>query len=1208
MRSILFTGSAAAYMRPPLLTEEMLVAGPDWQDSTGDINGVMSFKTPLGAYSVKEIFSKIPQDKTPDLLVCLVDATMRSVPRDLAFFRGPKVLLVADTHHLKSPISSMIRYSESEPFDRIVFLYDRHHAGFFHEAGLRNLFWFPGLTFPHSDKFVVESRKVRSRSASIGFVGQAAAHHPRRRRMLEALGGAGLPLIQKHLSQSESLAFYASSLMGLNTSLNSDFNLRIFEILASGCLLLTDELAPDSGLDHLASIGCAFETYKNESDLIDKARYFLSHPREAYELAKRGREWFDSHFLEELRTTMFQRIAFDGIAPECFPLQNDKVFFNFGSRKAFLAGTSVYEKMQELHRVQEEVRIGTADVQEEGVSRIFATLPRMRVQKIGSGGEWDLIVGEASQAAELLALKPWALWFPKMEGRDISDISRLFSQAGYINPHPETAFFQIDKPNSENVAPLCLEAMRLYQAGDFAKAFEIARQAFERNNQSVEAAKLMADVLLKLGGQANHAERLLRHALALKDNDEAIRPALAEACLVGGRLDEAMLWVRESIARDPENLRTMRVLAKIHEASGDLDAALETLELATSTHPASLEARSDYAIILRKAGRAFEGLQILTQVAGRHDVPIIDPSKKPVRVAFLAQHPQGWTNFKSVWEAMRSDSRFSVTVVSAPYWHPYPPEGGPEAIYAFLDKQGITHRKWDSGILRPDFADVLFVQNPYDVTRPAALRTGSLMKLVPRLAYIPYGLEIGGGQENATNQYNLHLQQRAWMVFARSERQKAMYARHCGSGNSHVAVTGHPKIDPIKNLQNNFDRELAAFAGTRKVFLWNPQFDIRPDGTGFSTFLIWNEFFLKEFQRRQDSCLIIRPHPLFFGTLEARKIWDNHKIEYFLRECQNSPNILIDRSPSYLPVFAASSALISDASSFLLEYAATGKPILYLPNPKGPQLNEDGEFVNKHLSRGDSESSISAFLENVIAGIDEEKSHRIEALKEFLEVPPSGTGVEIKERILKQLVEDLILDHNFKKTRGRDFWNNCSNTHLADRNYYIKASQALEIGIKRFLKKSDRVVDFGCGAGESILMAAPHVASVIGFDISESLVLKAKETAQGLGLHNARFERLDLESGLPKVKAEAIFCLGVFSCIQEDAVWHRLVDSFSSILKPGGILILRETLASHNEQRVSYTSGYYAVYRCVATYISTIKARSFHLLEDVELFKRSDGL
>jgi tetratricopeptide (TPR) repeat protein len=1020
MRILYLTGSPGTYMRPPSLSDEMLVAGPDWTDALDEKGKIVSLKTQIGKFSVKTVISKIPPEQSPDVLVCLVDATKRCLPQDLACFSGPKILLLADTHHLQAPLSSLLSYAGAEPFDRIILLYDRHHAGFFYAAGFKNLFWFPGLTFPHSDSWVLESQKVRSRSASIGFVGQAAAHHPRRKRILEAIQRAGLPLLQKSIPQSESLAFYASSLLGLNASLNGDLNLRFFEVISSGSLLITDSLAPDSGLGCFSLMGCAFEEYRNEQELVEKARYFLGHPREAFELAKKGQAWFQSHFKEDMRRAMFQKIALDGIQPEIFPMPPQEKTFYFKRPEDMAEATIVYESIQELHRIKEVVRIGYFGTLSQGIRQMFDTLPRIQILETSPEPECDLIIGEPKDAVEILAIKPSSAWFPSMQGKDISQLTAMFSKSGYSLFESSEAFFCLPGDSHESLAEvetLCKEAAHFFQCGDIGKSFDLARRAFGMNQRSVTAAKLMAEALLKIGYRGADAKKLLLHALGLDFEDTEIRPALAEACLQAGQIDTAMDWIRESIARKPEHLRAMRVLANIHKAVDDLASALETLELAVSTHPNCLETKYEYAMLLRKSGKLQEGLNIQLQLVGAKDLPNVDPPKKAIRVAFLVQHPQGWTNFESVREAMLEDSRFEVLVIAAPYLHPYPPEGGPEAIYAFLEKRGVSHQRWDSGVLKPNFADVLFIQNPYEVTRPPALRIGSLMKLVPRLAYIPYGLEIGGGKENAANQYNLPLQQRAWMVFARSERQKDLFSIHCASGNSHIAVTGHPKIDPIKNLKKNMDEELLAFAGDRKVFLWNPQFDIRPDGTGFSTFLIWNEFFMKEFQRRQDSCLIIRPHPLFFGTLEARKIWDSQQIERFLRECQNAPNILIDRRPSYLPVFAASSALISDASSFLLEYAATGKPVLYLPNRRGPQLNSDGEFVEKHCQIGETEEQIRRFLDDVALGIDRNAHSRMEAYKSFMHFSKIGAGHEIKSEILRRLREEFELQNSMPISR-----------------------------------------------------------------------------------------------------------------------------------------------------------------------------------------------
>jgi hypothetical protein len=385
----------------------------------------------------------------------------------------------------------------------------------------------------------------------------------------------------------------------------------------------------------------------------------------------------------------------------------------------------------------------------------------------------------------------------------------------------------------------------------------------------------------------------------------------------------------------------------------------------------------------------------------------VDPCKGPVRIAFLVQHPQGWTSLESVWRAMADDPAFAPVIIAAPYQHPYPPEGGPDAIFGFLDKQGLPFVRWEQFPFTPGFADVVFVQNPYDITRPAPLRTAELLKLVPRLAYVPYGIEIGGGEINATNQFNLPLQQVAWAVFARSPRHRAMFAKHCSAGDQHVAVTGHPRLDLLQAIEKlPACAALSHFARGQKIVFWNPQFDIRADGTGYSTFLLWQDFLLQEFTRRQDLALVIRPHPLFFGALESRRIWSREQVDAFMHRVERSGNIVIDRDASYLPIFGASAAMLSDASTFLLEYAATGKPFLYLHNSKGPSLNSDGEFIRAHAYSAETAEAIKAFLDQVAACQDPRAAERRAAYPEVMHRPAGGVAAAIKHQLLARLAAE----------------------------------------------------------------------------------------------------------------------------------------------------------------------------------------------------------
>ena len=195
MNVLFATGSPAAYMLPPVLSGSQVICGPDWKDVIGPDGRVRSLATPVGSYDLAAIAAKLPPEQQPDVVVCLVDASWRNLPSNLAAFACPKVLLIADTHHLQSPLLGTMRYMAAEPFDRCILLYDRHHAAFFHAAGFRNLFWLPGLTFPHGDAAVQAARVRGNRAPRIAFVGQAGKYHPRRTRLLEELKARGVNFV-----------------------------------------------------------------------------------------------------------------------------------------------------------------------------------------------------------------------------------------------------------------------------------------------------------------------------------------------------------------------------------------------------------------------------------------------------------------------------------------------------------------------------------------------------------------------------------------------------------------------------------------------------------------------------------------------------------------------------------------------------------------------------------------------------------------------------------------------------------------------------------------------------------------------------------------------------------------------------------------------------------------------------------------------------
>ena len=445
MRILFLTSSSARYMAPPRLGAEQINGGPDWADECTPDGRVLSLRTPVGEYDLGAILARLPVGQQPDAVVALVDSSWRNKPVNVGAFAGPKALLVADTHHLQSPLIGMLTYMASEAYDRLVLLYDRHHAEIFRSAGLTNLYWLPGLTFPHDDATVRAVRRAR-RAPQIAFVGQAGKLHPRRSHLLEAMQMCHLPVDRHMVDQRSGLALYGSKLLAFNASLNGDLNLRVMEILASGAALLTDRLAPASGFDQLWCDGEHAITYGNADELVERTERALADPSRTARIGAAGAAWFDRHWNEARRRELFTEVLLHGraVPPFALPEPASAVFFP-GDTDRLLQATMLYEGLQELHRKQETVHVALGDNLPAEIPALLATLPRIASGPAATLAAPDMLLF-SREAAEVVAdTTANRLWCADAQAQDFPVLAEVLAPAGY-------------QLVSEEVAVLCREA------------------------------------------------------------------------------------------------------------------------------------------------------------------------------------------------------------------------------------------------------------------------------------------------------------------------------------------------------------------------------------------------------------------------------------------------------------------------------------------------------------------------------------------------------------------------------------------------------------------------------------------------------------------------------------------------------------------------------------------------------------------------------
>jgi len=111
------------------------------------------------------------------------------------------------------------------------------------------------------------------------------------------------------IEKEEDLAkIYNSSKINLNITLQgiTSINYRVFEVLASGGFLITDER---KDLNELFEVSKHLETYKNVPDLIDKIDFYLKNPNIAQKIAQLGKfEVIENHTFSARAKSILEKI------------------------------------------------------------------------------------------------------------------------------------------------------------------------------------------------------------------------------------------------------------------------------------------------------------------------------------------------------------------------------------------------------------------------------------------------------------------------------------------------------------------------------------------------------------------------------------------------------------------------------------------------------------------------------------------------------------------------------------------------------------------------------------------------------------------------------------------------------------------------------------------------------------------------------------
>lgn len=195
------------------------------------------------------------------------------------FFEGGSMRLLPDTTGVRSCPTlwyAIDTHMDFEKHVRIGRLFDmtlvaqRQYVAPLRARGLTQVQWLP-LAFATE----LLPGTPPERDIDIAYVGSDdATVHPHRSALLHALHGRFPSHSFGRATPEEMGRIYAAARVVFNRSVNNDLNMRFFEAMGAGAVLVTDRVV-DNGVETLFEEGRHYLCYENEDDLLRKVSEVL---------------------------------------------------------------------------------------------------------------------------------------------------------------------------------------------------------------------------------------------------------------------------------------------------------------------------------------------------------------------------------------------------------------------------------------------------------------------------------------------------------------------------------------------------------------------------------------------------------------------------------------------------------------------------------------------------------------------------------------------------------------------------------------------------------------------------------------------------------------------------------------------------------------------------------------------------------------------
>lgn len=242
--------------------------------------------------------------------------------------------------------------------------------------------------------------------------------------------------------------------------------------------------------------------------------------------------------------------------------------------------------------------------------------------------------------------------------------------------------------------------------------------------------------------------------------------------------------------------------------------------------------------------------------------------------------------------------------------------------------------------------DIIIYQHPWYVETSQGPVVCSEFALT---AYVPYDIAT----TNLESDYNLRFHNYVENFFVFNDKFKEYYAPRMINMGENLIVTGSPSLDYFINNPPKNEKQYVIYA---------PHWTVNHSHTiAYSTFTETGLFMLDYAKHNPQFNWLFKPHPMLKKALIDNNIMTKEEVENYYNSWQEACY-----DGDYLKYFNDSQLMITDCSTFLLEYAATQKPLVRLVSEDMPEFNSTTEEVVKSYYNVSTLEELKQFLDMIL--------------------------------------------------------------------------------------------------------------------------------------------------------------------------------------------------------------------------------------------------